>query len=112
MTSLDEFSIEEDEATRVARLVDAEARALQLVDAVVDRGLVRPGETERAVGAEQPPLNDAETPELELPSGAYQAGDLMHDVRAVGGAGELAKRDPDDATSGDRRRGNRRRSDR
>lgn len=49
MTSLDEFRIEEDEATRVARLVDAEARALQLFDAVVDRGLIGPGETEREV---------------------------------------------------------------
>ncbi len=49
MTSLDEFSVEKDEATRVARLVDAEARAVQLFEVIVDRGLIRPGETERAV---------------------------------------------------------------
>jgi Xaa-Pro aminopeptidase len=49
MTSLGQFSVEEDEATRVARLVDAEARALQLFDAVVDRGLIWPGATERQI---------------------------------------------------------------
>lgn len=41
--------IEKDETRRVARLVDAETRAGQLFDAVVDRGLIKPGETERAV---------------------------------------------------------------
>lgn len=41
--------VERDERRRVARLVDAEARAAQLFDAVVAGGLIEPGATERAV---------------------------------------------------------------
>jgi Xaa-Pro aminopeptidase len=41
--------IEKDEERRAARLVDAEARAVELFDAIVDRGLIKPGETERDV---------------------------------------------------------------
>lgn len=43
------YAVEEDETTRVARLVDAETRAGQLFDAVVQAGLIRPGLGERAV---------------------------------------------------------------
>jgi Xaa-Pro aminopeptidase len=42
------YDVEEDEPTRIARLVDAESRADELFDAVVSRGLLTPGITERA----------------------------------------------------------------
>ncbi len=41
--------IEQDEATRVARLVDAESKAVQLFDAVIEQNLLTPGRSERAV---------------------------------------------------------------
>jgi Xaa-Pro aminopeptidase len=43
------FAVEEDEAARVERLVDAERRAVELFEAVVERELIRPGRGEREV---------------------------------------------------------------
>jgi Xaa-Pro aminopeptidase len=43
------YVVEEDEQARVARLVDAEAGAAELFDAVLDQGLIQPGAGERAV---------------------------------------------------------------
>ena len=43
------YVVEEDEQARVTRLVDAEARASDLFDVVVDRGLLTPEVGERAV---------------------------------------------------------------
>ena len=40
------------EAARLARLIEAEAKALDLLDLVEAQGLIRPGRTERAVEAD------------------------------------------------------------